>query len=175
MRSGITDRNPGEFHESSYLHRALIPGVAQLGLRRRSFGKSLAIAGHTVHANSAIGLVAGNYAGVYLDWHGKHATICGNGSSFRRHHERHEQFCGVEFVGCEHRVDQRRRAGQRFCSRHGHDQRAIGNDSRIGDTCCDCGSGQSEVDHDIAGGLVDAGSYQPAVHSDRRLQRRQQF
>jgi len=56
-----------------------------LGLWRRNFGKSLAIAVHTFHtfhANHAIGFLAGDYAGIYVDWNGKHTTICGDGSSF---------------------------------------------------------------------------------------------
>jgi hypothetical protein len=169
---------PGEFHEGIYLHRALVPGVAELGLWRRSFGNALASTVHAVHTddtNNTIGLVSGDYASIHGDWSGEHAAICGDGSSFRRHHEGHEQFGGVEFVGCNHCINQRRRAGQRCCGRHGHDQREIGNGSRIGNACRDCSSRGSEVDHDISYGLVHTGSYQPTIHGDRRLQRRQQF
>jgi hypothetical protein len=163
------------------LHRDFIPGVAQLGLWRRSFGNPLAITVHAVHAkhtdytNDAIGLLAGNFAGIHGDWHGEHAAICGDGSSFRRHHEGYEQFGGVEFDGCKHCVNQRWRSGQWCCGRHGNDRRAIGNGSRIGNAGCDCGSRESEVDHDIAGGIFHAGQYQPAVLGDGRLQRRQQL
>jgi hypothetical protein len=76
------------------LHRDFIPGVAQLGLWRRSFGKPLAIAllavhtfysfntVHTLHTNNANGVIAGDYAGLDVDWPGKHAAICCDGSTF---------------------------------------------------------------------------------------------
>jgi hypothetical protein len=172
---------PGELHEGCHLHRDFNPGVAQLGLWRRGFGKPLAITGHAVYAEhadytkNAIGVVAVDCAGVHVDWHGEHAAICGDGSAFGRQHEGYEQFGGVEFFGCERRVDQRQRFGQRRCGRLGNDQRAIRNSSWIGDARGNCGSRQSEVDHDIAGSFVHGGQYQPAIHGDRCLQRWQQF
>ena len=169
-------RGPGECHEESYIYRSLIAGGAELGLRRGIFGEQLAIIGRIRRIRrKSVGHLGGGYAGGDVDWLGKHAAICGDGPSFRQHYERCEQFRYVEFVGCERGVDQRGRVGQRRCGWHGNDWGGFGNDSRIGDAFGDCGGGQSAVDYDFAGGLVDAGQYQPAVYGDWRIQRRQQF
>lgn len=148
-----------------------------MGLRRCLFGKSLAIAVIAVVSvvTNAIGHCAGGYAGDDVNWHRKHAAICSDSSTFRRLQPEHEQFGGVEFVGFECCIDQRWRISERFCSRLRNHFSGFGNDSRIGNAFGDGGGGQSAVDHDLAGGLVDAGQHQPAVFGDWLLQRWQQL
>lgn len=92
--SGIAGRYLENVNEESYVHRSLNPGVAQLGLRRRSLGKQVAITvlakhteytnytEHTINAIYTDGFLAGGFAGIYVDWRGKHAAVCGDRPSF---------------------------------------------------------------------------------------------
>lgn len=166
-------RKPGECYEEGYVYRGLNTDIAELGLWRGNFGKQLTVI-VLVGRRNAVGHLGSGYAGVDVDWPGKHAAICRYGPSFRQHHERREQFRYVELVGCKRGVDQWRRIGQRRRGRHGDDWGGFGNSSRIGYAFGNGGGGESAVHHNRTGGLVDTGQHQPAVYGDRRLQRRQQ-
>ena len=156
------------FHEEIDLHRAFDSGVTQLGLRRSSGIPYDSTAG-SWYANH---FLAGRFADFQVDWHGGHAAICGDCSSFRWDYAGHEHFGGVEFLGSRGGSGERKRTRQRCGCGNGNDQRANRKLSCIRESGCNWGSGRLAVDHDIAGRFFHAGPYQPAVHGDGCVQRR---